>query len=175
MYFGAPLISWGGYIGGGGRVDVGIRRLRGGDEAEACAGMMAASEPWGILGRGYQESLRVVSDPSREVYVAVIDGRITGFVAVEMQGAFTGYIKSICVALDLRGRGIGAGLMAYAEERIFRETPNVFLCVSDFNDGARRFYEGLGYETVGELRDYLVSGRSEMLMRKTMGPLSEAR
>ena len=156
-------------------MDVEIRRIRGGDEAEACAGMMAASEPWVTLGRGYQESLGVVSDPFREVYVAVFDGRITGFVVVEMQGAFTGYIKSICVAPNLRDRGIGARLMAYAEERIFRKTPNVFLCVSDFNDGARRFYQGLGYETVGELRDYLVRGSSEILVRKTMGPLAEAR
>jgi ribosomal protein S18 acetylase RimI-like enzyme len=154
-------------------MNVEMRLLREGGEAEACAGMMAASEPWVTLRRGYQESLSVVSDPSREVYVAVIDGRITGFVVVEMRGAFTGYIKSICVAPDLRGRGIGARLMAYAEKRIFGETPNVFLCVSDFNDGARRFYQGLGYETVGELRDYLVRGSSEILMRKTIGPLSE--
>jgi len=156
-------------------MNVEMRLLRGVDEAEECAGMMAASEPWITLGRGYRESLSVVSDPSREVYVAVIDGRITGFVVVEMRGAFTGYIKSICVAPDLRGRGIGARLMAYAEKRIFGETPNVFLCVSDFNDGARRFYQGLGYETVGELRDYLVRGSSEILMRKTTGPLSEAK
>ena len=155
-------------------MNVEMRLLRGGDEAEACAGMMAESEPWVTLGRGYQESLSVVSDPSREVYVAIVESVIAGFVVVEMRGAFTGYIKSICVAPDLRGRGIGARLMDYMEERIFRETPNVFLCVSDFNDGARRFYEGLGYETVGELRDYLVRGSSEILMRKTTGPLSEA-
>jgi len=155
-------------------MNVEMRSLRGVKEAEECAGMMAASEPWVTLGRGYRESLSVVSDPSREVYVALVEGRIAGFVVIEMLGAFTGYIKSICVAPDIRGRGVGARLMAYAEERIFKETPNVFLCVSDFNDGAMRFYEGLGYETVGELRDYLILGSSEILMRKTRGPLSEA-
>jgi [ribosomal protein S18]-alanine N-acetyltransferase len=136
--------------------------------------MMATLEPWVTLGRGYHENLYIVTDPSREVYVAAIDGRIIGFVVVEMQGALTGYIKSICVAPDKRGQGVGSRLMAHVEERIFKETPNVFLCVSDFNDGARRFYTRLGYEVVGELRDYLVRGRSEILMRKTVGSLSDA-
>jgi len=154
-------------------MNVEIRPLR--DEAEACAGMMAASEPWVTLGRGYLENLEVVSDPSREVYVALAGGVLAGFVVIEMRGAFTGYIKSICVAPTVRGRGVGARLMAYAEERILRETPNVFLCVSDFNEGAMRFYRRLGYEAVGELRDYLVWGCSEVLMRKTVGPLSGAR
>jgi ribosomal protein S18 acetylase RimI-like enzyme len=155
-------------------MNVEVRPLTGAGEAEACARMMEASEPWVTLGRGYQESLSMLLDPSREVYVAVVEGGVAGFVALEMRGAFTGYVKSICVAPGLRGVGVGARLMAHVEERIFGETPNVFLCVSDFNEGARRFYEGLGYEAVGELKDYLIRGSSETLMRKTMGPLSEA-
>jgi len=66
---------------------------------------------------------------------------------------------------------LGRQLIAFAEERIFRESPNVFLCVSSFNSDARRLYERLGYELIGELRDYLVRGSSELLMRKTIGPL----
>jgi ribosomal protein S18 acetylase RimI-like enzyme len=62
--------------------------------------------------------------------------------------------------------------MAFAERRILAETPNVFICVSSFNDGARRLYERLGYEVVGELKDYIVAGHSEILLRKTIGPLT---
>jgi RimJ/RimL family protein N-acetyltransferase len=36
---------------------------------------------------------------------------------------------------------------------------------------ARRLYERLGYELIGELRDDLVRGSSELLLRKTIGPL----
>jgi len=36
-------------------------------------------------------------------------------------------------------------------------------------------YERLGYEVVGELKDYIVPGHSEMLLRKTIGPLVELR
>ena len=152
-------------------VDIEVRRLKGMSESEACARMMAESEPWITLERGYDDSLEIIADPSREVYLAAIGDEIAGFVVLEMSGAFVGYVKSICVSPVWRGKGVGGRLMAFAEERIFSEAPNVFLCVSDFNEGARRFYERLGYEVVGELRDYIVPRRSEMLMRKSIAPL----
>ena len=72
-----------------------------------------------------------------------------------------------------RGRDLGARLVAHAERRIFRDSPNVFLCVSTFNTGARRLYHRLGYAEVGELTDYLVRGHGEVLLRKSRGPWSE--
>jgi ribosomal protein S18 acetylase RimI-like enzyme len=65
--------------------------------------------------------------------------------------------------------------MAFAERRIFSETPNAFICVSSFNGGARRLYERLGYQVIGELEDYVIPGHSEILLRKTIGPLTEFR
>jgi ribosomal protein S18 acetylase RimI-like enzyme len=88
-----------------------------------------------------------------------------------MSGTLAGYIQTICVAPEYRTSGIGRQLMAQAETRIFRETPNAFLMVSDFNAEARRFYERLGYRAIGEIPEYLVAGRSEILMRKTRGPI----
>jgi ribosomal protein S18 acetylase RimI-like enzyme len=75
------------------------------------------------------------------------------------------------VATGHRGQGVGRALLEFAEQRIFRETPNVFICVSDFNRDARGFYAKLGYEEVGELKDYVVRGHNEILLRKTIGPL----
>jgi ribosomal protein S18 acetylase RimI-like enzyme len=63
----------------------------------------------------------------------------------------------------------------HAEARVFADHPNLFICVSDFNAGARRFYERLGYAAVGELKDYLVRGHSEILLRKSISPLMEFR
>jgi hypothetical protein len=34
-------------------------------------------------------------------------------------------------------------------------------------------YERLGYRFVGEIPDYIVRGHSEILLRKTLGPLRE--
>jgi ribosomal protein S18 acetylase RimI-like enzyme len=63
-------------------------------------------------------------------------------------------------------------MVDFAERRILSEVPNVFMCVSSFNDAARRLYQRLGYQVVGELTDYIVAGYSEILLRKTTGPLT---
>jgi ribosomal protein S18 acetylase RimI-like enzyme len=150
-----------------------IRRLQDAGEAEICARMMAGSEPWMTLGRDFDASLAIISDPSREVYLATANGRILGFVVLLMQGVFVGYVQSIYVEPAWRGQGIGSQLMAFVEQRIFAEVPNAFICVSSFNSGARRLYERLGYEEVGELRDWIISDHSEILLRKTIAPLTE--
>jgi len=135
--------------------------------------MISSSDPWITLGITYDDTLVTLSDQSREVYVAQRGESILGFIVVEMKGAFTGYIKSICVSPQHRDKCIGRSLMEYAERRILREKPNVFLCVSGFNHGAQRFYESLGYKRVGVLDDYLISGESEILMRKSIAPINE--
>ena len=144
----------------------------GAEEFEACARLMAASDPWITLGRDLDTCRAVVFDGALEKYGAFAGSEFAGFIGIAMQGAFIGYIKAICVAQPFRGQGVGSALLRHAEERIFRDSPNVFLCVSSFNAGARRLYERRGYETVGELRDYVVRGHSEFLLRKTAGPLS---
>ncbi len=120
------------------RLDLTIRRLEGQAEADACARMMSASEPWVTLQRSYEDSLRLLSDPQREVYVAVEPETLAGFLILLMHGAFTGYIQTVCVAPGMRNRGVGGRLLDFAEERIWRDSPNVFLCVSSFNPAARR-------------------------------------
>jgi ribosomal protein S18 acetylase RimI-like enzyme len=161
-------------VGGAGTARLGdvpvIRPLASPAEAAACAELMAASEPWRTLGRSVEASRRLIDDPSREVYVAEDSRGLAGFMILCLVGAFTGYIQTICVAPDRRGQGLGSRLVAFAEERIAPVSPNVFLCVSSFNHDARRLYERLGYEYVGELRDYLIAGAAELLYRKTSGP-----
>jgi ribosomal protein S18 acetylase RimI-like enzyme len=150
-----------------------IRPLRKTSEASACAYMMARSEPWKTLRRDYQASYLLLTDPTREVIIAEVEGEVAGCVILTMHGAFVGYIQSICVTERWRDQGIGTQLLMHAEQRIFRDTPNVFLCVSSFNAGARRLYERLGYDLVGELSNYVVAGYSELLLRKTIAPLTD--
>lgn len=153
-----------------------VRPIASESEARACARIMAGSDPWRTLGRGFDASLAILTDAAREVYVAAAGGDgatsdIVGFLIVNMHGAFVGYIQTVAVREDWRGRGLGTTLIAFAEARILRDTPNVFLCVSSFNHRARALYERLGYEVIGELRDYIVQGHAEWLLRKTVGPL----
>lgn len=154
-------------------LNVAIRALGHVDEARACAELMANSEPWITLRRSYRDSMEILSDPEREVYVALVGDQVVGFTILWMKGAFVGYIQSVAVWPAWRKRGIGSRLLAFAEARIFRETPNAFVCVSSFNPGAQRLYRRLGYEVVGELKDWIVPGYSENLMRKSIAPLTE--
>lgn len=152
-----------------------IRPLADEREREECARLMAGSEPWITLGRTREASLANLRVPGKEVHVLEDGRRIEGFVVVDLRGPFPGYLQTVCVREESRGRGYGTRLIAWAEARIFRESPNVFLCVSTFNPDARRLYERLGYTVVGELSDYLVRGHGEILLRKSRGPWSEFR
>lgn len=152
-------------------MDIVIRRPAGEKEFEACGRIMSSQEPWLTLRRGFDQAMALLRNPEREVYVAAADGAVAGFIILCMAGAFKGYIQTIAMAPEKQGRGIGSKLMAFAEERIFSESPNAFICVSDFNPDARRLYERLGYKLVGELKDYVVAGHSEFLLRKSIGPL----
>lgn len=149
-----------------------IEPARNDTDREACARIMCTSDPWVTLGRTYERCLTAVSDPDRELYVARTADEVEGFILLTMKGQIPGYITSVCVAASVRGSGLGTQLVAFAEQRIHRESPNVFLCVSSFNPGARRLYERLGYQFVGTLKDFLVEGYDELLFRKTIGPWS---
>lgn len=150
-----------------------IRELDGEQEARDCAQLMATSEPWMTLRRTHEQAVGLLTSPTREVYVGVLGGEVVGFAVLVMRGILVGFVQTLAVKPAWRGKGIGTTLMRHAEERIFRDTPNVFLCVSSFNDRAQRFYERLGYECAGDLKDLIVPGHSEILMRKTIGPLTE--
>jgi ribosomal-protein-alanine N-acetyltransferase len=153
--------------------DVTIKPADGVDELRLCAERMGSSEPWQTLGRDAALALKLLTAPGCEVYIARADSKQVGHVALNMQGSLSGYIQAIAVAPEWRSHGIGAKLLEHAECRIFRESPNVFLCVSDFNSRAQEFYHRLGYERIGELKNYVVPGKSEFLMRKTIGPKLE--
>jgi [ribosomal protein S18]-alanine N-acetyltransferase len=155
--------------------DITIRPLQGSEEIRACARMMAASEPWITLQRDYDESLRNLSSPVKEIHVALQGQEVVGFVVLNLHGGFVGYMQSICVAPQWRSGGIGRRLIAFAEARVFKDYPNMFICVSSFNHSAQRFYRNLGYEIIGELKNFIVDGHSEILLRKSVASLTQFR
>jgi ribosomal protein S18 acetylase RimI-like enzyme len=150
-----------------------IRLIRGDEEIQACAQWMASTEPWSLFGITEEMARSRISDPPRECWVAEMDGQLAGFTVLRMDGPFAGYIQTLLVAPSWRSRGLGRKLLAQAEERIFRDWPNVFMCVTSFNREAARLYARLGYEVVGALSDYIVRGHDEILLRKSREPLRD--
>ena len=151
-----------------------VRAFEAHADAEWAAATMARCEPWVTLGIGYEHSLKLLGNDKRERYLAEEGAQRAGFLMISMQGAFVGYVQLLGVAESCRGRGVGKALIDFAEQRIFRETPNVFICVSDFNLDAQGFYAKLGYQRVGELKDFIIAGHSEILLRKSIGPIRPA-
>jgi [ribosomal protein S18]-alanine N-acetyltransferase len=138
-------------------------------DADDCRRLVLASEPWITLGYDDTDVQAIVRSAATEhLLLARVDGRVVGF-ALSAPGVLLGeYLKILVVEADHHANGIGRRLMDELERRAFQRWPNVYLCVSDFNHGARRFYRRLGYEEVGALRDLLIGGTGEILMRKTI-------
>ncbi len=66
--------------------------------------------------------------------------------ALEAEAAGSWYVNVLAVVPELRGKGIGARLLAEAERRAAADgAPALSIIVSDGNDGARRLYEKTGY------------------------------
>jgi ribosomal protein S18 acetylase RimI-like enzyme len=145
-------------------------------ELADCRRLVLASEPWITLGYGDAEAEAIVRSSSADnLLVARADRHLVGF-ALSTPGILLGeYLKLLAVDADRRSAGIGRLLMEELERRAFARWPNVYLCVSDFNTGARAFYRRIGYEEVGALCDLLLPGKAEILMRKTSGPWREHR
>ncbi len=137
-------------------------------EREWCARLMAASEPWITLRRGFDALLPAALDPEYVVLVARRGGAPCGFIRIHPRGvAGSPYVASVAVAETERGRGVGTALLDATEAR-YPKARYVFLCVSSFNTRARELYERHGYRLVGELPDYVVDGYSELLMGKRL-------
>jgi ribosomal protein S18 acetylase RimI-like enzyme len=134
------------------------------------ARLMAESDPWMRLRRGYEECLAACQPHPETLLLIARDGETAcGFALLRERGvAGSPYLVSIGVAESYRGRGIGSQLLAHAEAHFRPRARHMFLCVSSFNDAARRLYERLGYVRVGELPDYIIDGSSEILMHKRL-------
>jgi len=140
---------------------------------DQCALLMSESEPWLTLKRDLKSCKEAMRGDHKEVYAMTDNSELVGFAVLQMTGTFKGYIQSILIRPGHRDKGWGSALLKFCEERIFQLSPNVFMCVSEFNTEAARLYHKLGYVKVGDLKDFVVKGQSELLLRKSIGPLSE--
>ena len=151
--------------------DVVIRAFAADDRPAVIA--LLDSDPWRRLGYSAADWNRLLATPleGREGLVLVADGAVSGLALVRRNFLAGDYLELFAVAAAVRGRGLGAAFLAHLESMVFARARNFFVCVSDFNDGARRFYASHGYAHVGTLPDLLVRGSAELLLRKSVGPV----
>lgn len=139
------------------------------EERVWAAKLMAGSEPWITLKTTEDKCSQACHHPEHLVFIAHHNGETSGMMILHPRGvAGSPYIKSICVVEAFRGKGIGRELVSYAERLLRTESKNIFLCVSSFNTRARALYEKLGYNKVGEFKDYVIEGANELLLHKLL-------
>jgi ribosomal-protein-alanine N-acetyltransferase len=139
------------------------------EERQWAASVMAGMDPWITLGRSIDACRKACHNPEFWFYVAHYMGAPSGFILIHPHGvAGSPYVASIAVADGFRGVGVGTRLLRFAEEISIADARHIFLCVSSFNPRARALYERQGYAPVGELRDYIIRGASEILMQKRL-------
>lgn len=141
------------------------------DDRIWAARLMATSDPWLTLGRGFDQCVQVCRDPEYLVFIARQHRERCGVLVLQRRGvAGSPYVVSLAVAVDRRGDGVGSQLLAFAEEQARRHAACLFLCVSSFNGRARHFYETHGYKVIATLEDYVIPGAAELLMSKRVRP-----
>lgn len=143
------------------------------DDVPALAEILASQDPWRKLGFGRDDCRRLLERADQQILTATDSRDHVVALAGWVQRGVIGqpYLNLLAVSPGVQGRGIGAALLREVEHRAFETSRNLFLCVSGFNERARRFYLREGYEEIGVIQDFLVAGCDEVLMRKSLGPL----
>ncbi len=134
--------------------------------ADAVAGQPLLAR-YGTTRAALATSLGAALARGEGLLVADDEGAIAGmawFTASGMFGALGGYLRLIAVATGQEGRGTGAQLLDEVERRVATSSRRLFLLVSHFNQGARRFYAARGYAEAGRLEGLVVADVDEILM-----------
>lgn len=99
---------------------------------------------------------------------AETEAGVSGFAWVVPTGAFgrSPYLRMIGVHPDRARSGIGARLLAEAEQRC--NADDLFLLVSDFNTEAQAFYCRHGYTQIGAIPGFVLPDVTELIFRKRL-------
>ncbi len=115
---------------------------------------------WDLIG--------VLSFPNVVRLKAVADGRLVGFIGVDIRAKEdTAWIATVGVLPEYRGRGIGRALLEASEQRL-NGVGRVRLSVRMSNVAAIRLYEQQGYRRVGVWNGYYTDGEDGLVMEKNL-------
>lgn len=77
----------------------------------------------------------------------------------------------LAVSPERQGQGVGADLMAAAEQALKRQGGRILLVetssLPEF-EGARHFYEKIGYKQEAKIREFYAAGEDKIVFRKAL-------
>jgi diamine N-acetyltransferase len=133
---------------------------------------LAALDPWRRVGYGAESFISFLEAREADVsrYQIVVGGGSVGAVVLRRAWLHGPYLHLIGLVPEAQGQGIGEVVVGWIEREAQGRHRNLWLCVSAFNTGARRFYERRGFTAAADLDELVFEGQTEILMRKRIGP-----
>ena len=142
-------------------------------DLEGAAAAIASGPVFQRYGVDQSSAVDLLRSAHGRIFVAKVGGEVAGVAIYWTDGTMPvpAYLRILAVAEGRRGLGIGRRLLRQVEADAYRRGPNVFLCCESTNVDARRLYQREGYVEVGPLPNFIAEGITEVLYRKTLGPI----
>ena len=140
-------------------------------DATTLGAALAAIDPWRRLGFAPERLVRFFTsqEDAGTRFVIRADGALAGFVCIDAKWLCGPYLHFIGVVPGHQHKGIGSRVVSwFSDAAQAAGERNAWVCVSDFNAGARALYERLGFAEVALLHDLVADGASEVLLRKAL-------
>ena len=137
-----------------------------------CVNILQSTEMGTVYFSNYKKTVDLLLHAlaQRGLFVALKDDDdCLGFMYFMPKGVFGSYpyLHIVVVKEEYRNLGIGKQLIKYFEENSSDySSTKYFLTVDDFNPQAKKLYESLGYQRVGELKDFYKNGITSYIMMK---------
>lgn len=141
------------------------------EDAEHLGASFAAIDPWmsypypaAALAKYFAQ--QEASAPRLALYA---DAALAGVLGLRLAWLRGPYVQFLGLLPSFQGRGLGTLALAWIEGEAHRAGErNLWVAASDFNAGARRFYERHGFVSAATLDGLVRDGRTEFLLRKRL-------
>lgn len=148
-----------------------VLQTLGTDEAARLAAIFAGIDPWRRYPRYARNLANYLSrsTPDAPRLALMREGVTVGAVGLRTDWLAGPYLQFIGIVPQHQAQGYGSAVLEwFLREAGARGARNAWICVSDFNLGARALYESQGFIVVGTLPDLVEDGLTELLLRKTL-------
>lgn len=142
-------------------------------EAARLGEAFAAMDPWRSYPYGAAELQHYLAavEPAAPRFALKRYDDLAGVLGLRLDWLRGPYLQFLGLLPEHQGCGLGGAALRWLIAEAHRGgARNVFVCVSDFNAEARRFYATHGFADVGPLPGLVQPGRTEILMRKPLEP-----
>jgi ribosomal protein S18 acetylase RimI-like enzyme len=132
---------------------------------------LAAIDPWATHGYPPSRLAAYLADdePNAPRFALKAGDEIAGGIGLRLNWLRGPYLQFLGILPAFQRRRLGRLVLDWIEQEARADNVrNVWVCASDFNEGAIAFYERTGFVRVANLEDLVSDGRAEVLLRKRL-------